>query len=194
MLLKTAEAAELLNISTDQFWRLVDEYGIDYIATGKSRRGWRYTPAVATRRSPESIVFAVVAVVVDEEVEVEVEVEFAAADEPGVAADGAPGRVAARPSAIGPDGERPGASIVGAAVVGGEAVAGHLNWSFTTGVSMDFGPGRFRDADVDGVRDRADLCLDTPTGVAVDDTGCRLDEDGDRHWAFRRQSTFHLIW
>jgi outer membrane protein OmpA-like peptidoglycan-associated protein len=35
------------------------------------------------------------------------------------------------------------------------------------------------DADGDGVLDDADLCPDTPTGVAVDEFGCPLDTDAD---------------
>jgi outer membrane protein OmpA-like peptidoglycan-associated protein len=66
--------------------------------------------------------------------------------------------------------------------VNGTPVSGHLNWSFTGGVSMDIGPGRYRDADGDAVHDRADLCPETPTGVSVDEAGCRLDEDADRVW------------
>lgn len=66
--------------------------------------------------------------------------------------------------------------------VNGAPVRGHLNWSFTGGVSMDIGSGRYRDADGDAVHDRADLCPETPTGVSVDEAGCRLDEDADRVW------------
>lgn len=63
--------------------------------------------------------------------------------------------------------------------VNGTTVGRHRNWSLNAGLSLDFGPGRFRDADRDGVRDRMDLCPETPLGVAVDPTGCRLDEDAD---------------
>ena len=66
--------------------------------------------------------------------------------------------------------------------VGGAPVTDHLNYTFTAGISMDLGPGRFKDTDGDGVRDRADLCPTTPAGVSVDEVGCRLDEDGDGVW------------
>jgi len=55
----------------------------------------------------------------------------------------------------------------------------HSNWTFTAGISMDFGKGRYRDTDSDGVRNRQDLCPQTEPGVLVGTDGCRLDEDGD---------------
>ncbi len=35
------------------------------------------------------------------------------------------------------------------------------------------------DADFDGVRDRADVCPGTGTGIQVDAHGCPMDGDGD---------------
>lgn len=64
--------------------------------------------------------------------------------------------------------------------VNGSTVGRHVNWNLTAGMSIDFGPGRFRDTDQDRVRDRLDLCPDTPFGVGVDTDGCRLDADADR--------------
>jgi outer membrane protein OmpA-like peptidoglycan-associated protein len=60
-----------------------------------------------------------------------------------------------------------------------DGVSSHSNWSFTAGISMDFGKGRYRDTDGDGVRNRQDLCPATVPGVRVGSEGCRLDEDGD---------------
>jgi outer membrane protein OmpA-like peptidoglycan-associated protein len=62
---------------------------------------------------------------------------------------------------------------------GGAPVSSHTNWSFNAGISMDFGKGRYRDEDKDGVRDRRDLCPSSPPGVLVGPDGCRLDEDRD---------------
>lgn len=67
----------------------------------------------------------------------------------------------------------------GGDTVNGSTVTSHLNWNLRAGISMDLGPGRFLDADGDGVRNREDVCPETPAGVSVDSTGCRLDEDGD---------------
>lgn len=39
--------------------------------------------------------------------------------------------------------------------------------------------GHSRDKDKDGVKDRYDLCPNTPRGVKVDEEGCPLDTDGD---------------
>ena len=39
--------------------------------------------------------------------------------------------------------------------------------------------GKMKDEDKDGVSDKKDKCPGTPTGVAVDPTGCPLDRDGD---------------
>jgi len=64
-------------------------------------------------------------------------------------------------------------------IVGGTSVSSHLNWNLTAGVSLDVGAGRFKDTDGDGVRDRSDLCPNTPPGVSVDVDGCRLDKDRD---------------
>lgn len=44
---------------------------------------------------------------------------------------------------------------------------------------MDFGLGKAKDSDGDGVPDRKDKCPNTPAGVAVDADGCPLDRDGD---------------
>ncbi|MGD8873429.1 MAG: OmpA family protein, partial [Gemmatimonadota bacterium] len=65
------------------------------------------------------------------------------------------------------------------ATVDGATVESHLNWTLTAGLSIDVGTGRARDTDRDGVRDRSDLCVDTPLGVRVDSAGCRLDGDRD---------------
>ncbi|HSH76480.1 MAG TPA: OmpA family protein, partial [Longimicrobiales bacterium] len=65
------------------------------------------------------------------------------------------------------------------ATVGGSTVDRHLNWTVTAGFSIDVGTGRTRDTDGDGVRDRMDLCADTPPPVRVDSSGCRLDGDRD---------------
>ncbi len=46
-------------------------------------------------------------------------------------------------------------------------------------VGLNFGLGKAKDADNDGVSDKKDKCPDTPAGVAVDPTGCPLDKDGD---------------
>ncbi|HET6227255.1 MAG TPA: OmpA family protein [Bacteroidia bacterium] len=46
-------------------------------------------------------------------------------------------------------------------------------------VGLTFNLGKKKDADLDGVADRMDKCPNTPTGVAVDKTGCPLDRDGD---------------
>jgi OOP family OmpA-OmpF porin len=35
------------------------------------------------------------------------------------------------------------------------------------------------DTDGDGIFDEDDRCTATPTGVRVDDNGCRVDADGD---------------
>lgn len=39
--------------------------------------------------------------------------------------------------------------------------------------------GNSKDTDLDGVSDKNDKCMDTPTGVVVDKTGCPLDKDAD---------------
>ena len=53
----------------------------------------------------------------------------------------------------------------------------------TKGLNLAFGLniviGHKRDKDRDGVKDRYDLCPDTPRGVKVDEDGCPLDTDGD---------------
>lgn len=46
-------------------------------------------------------------------------------------------------------------------------------------VGLTFNFGNKKDADKDGVADRLDKCADTPSGVAVDKTGCPLDKDKD---------------
>lgn len=58
----------------------------------------------------------------------------------------------------------------------------HTNWSATVGLQLDVLGGRIGDADGDGVRDDRDDCPNTPSGVAVTSTGCRVDSDGDRVW------------
>jgi OmpA-OmpF porin, OOP family len=47
----------------------------------------------------------------------------------------------------------------------------------SAGLTFNF--GNKKDADQDGVFDRNDKCANTPTGVAVDKTGCPLDKDKD---------------
>jgi OOP family OmpA-OmpF porin len=64
-------------------------------------------------------------------------------------------------------------------IVGGATVDSRLNWTLTAGLSIDVGTGRARDTDGDGVQDRTDVCADTPLGVRVDSSGCRLDGDRD---------------
>ncbi len=44
---------------------------------------------------------------------------------------------------------------------------------------LEFGLGKAKDSDGDGVPDRKDKCPDTPAGVKVDKDGCPLDRDGD---------------
>jgi OOP family OmpA-OmpF porin len=65
------------------------------------------------------------------------------------------------------------------ATVNGSTVDSHLNWTLNAGFSIDVGTGRARDTDGDGVRDRLDRCVDTPVGVRIDSSGCRLDGDRD---------------
>jgi len=65
------------------------------------------------------------------------------------------------------------------ATVNGSVVDSHLNWTLNAGLSIDIGTGRARDTDGDGVRDRMDLCADTPRGVRIDAAGCRVDGDRD---------------
>jgi len=40
-------------------------------------------------------------------------------------------------------------------------------------------PGKAKDSDNDGVKDKDDLCPDTPEGVMVDEDGCPIDTDND---------------
>jgi OOP family OmpA-OmpF porin len=49
-------------------------------------------------------------------------------------------------------------------------------YSFSGGISYFFGS---KDTDKDGVKDKNDLCPDTPLGVEVDEDGCPFDSDGD---------------
>lgn len=46
-------------------------------------------------------------------------------------------------------------------------------------VGLEFGFGKVKDSDMDGVSDKKDKCPDTPTAVAVDADGCPIDTDGD---------------
>jgi len=46
-------------------------------------------------------------------------------------------------------------------------------------IGLEFGLGKAKDTDMDGVSDKKDKCPDTPAGVAVDATGCPVDTDGD---------------
>lgn len=52
------------------------------------------------------------------------------------------------------------------------------NLIVTAGLQFGFGYGS-KDSDLDGVRDRDDLCPDTPSGATVDAGGCPRDGDGD---------------
>ena len=47
----------------------------------------------------------------------------------------------------------------------------------TVGLTFYFGGGK--DSDNDGVRDKKDMCPDTPQGAIVDEQGCPHDADGD---------------
>ena len=59
------------------------------------------------------------------------------------------------------------------------------NLAYTFGLTFLLGGEKkapaleYKDSDGDGVYDHLDQCPNTPTGVAVDDTGCPLDSDGD---------------
>lgn len=44
---------------------------------------------------------------------------------------------------------------------------------------IEFGFGKAKDEDGDGVKDKKDECPNTPPGVQVDEKGCPLDNDGD---------------
>ncbi|HBL76224.1 MAG: hypothetical protein A2W90_09980 [Bacteroidetes bacterium GWF2_42_66] len=46
-------------------------------------------------------------------------------------------------------------------------------------VGLEFGFGKVKDSDMDGVSDKKDKCPDTPAAVAVDADGCPIDTDGD---------------
>jgi outer membrane protein OmpA-like peptidoglycan-associated protein len=46
-------------------------------------------------------------------------------------------------------------------------------------VGLTFYVDREKDTDNDGVRDKDDVCPDSPAGVIVDATGCPIDSDGD---------------
>ncbi|MBR4704200.1 MAG: OmpA family protein [Paludibacteraceae bacterium] len=51
-------------------------------------------------------------------------------------------------------------------------------FNIALGFSICWGSNH-RDKDKDGVRDKLDMCPDTPRGVLVDEQGCPLDEDHD---------------
>jgi len=54
------------------------------------------------------------------------------------------------------------------------------NLSFAVGIQLAFGGQEIsQDADQDGVRDKKDMCPDTPLGARVDLSGCPIDSDGD---------------
>lgn len=55
----------------------------------------------------------------------------------------------------------------------------HHNLMFTAGVQFEFGDDWHKDLDSDGVIDRFDDCLGTPSGVVVDSKGCPIDSDQD---------------
>ncbi|HAQ19299.1 MAG TPA: hypothetical protein DCR40_08730 [Prolixibacteraceae bacterium] len=46
-------------------------------------------------------------------------------------------------------------------------------------VGLEFGLGKAKDSDMDGVSDSKDKCPNTPAGVNVDNFGCPVDTDGD---------------
>ncbi len=50
---------------------------------------------------------------------------------------------------------------------------------FKVTAGLEFGLGKAKDSDGDGVPDKKDKCPGTPAGVAVDVNGCPLDRDGD---------------
>jgi outer membrane protein OmpA-like peptidoglycan-associated protein len=55
-----------------------------------------------------------------------------------------------------------------------------VNDKFLKGtLGLEFGFGKTKDSDMDGVSDKKDKCPNTPAGVAVDEDGCPLDSDGD---------------
>jgi OOP family OmpA-OmpF porin len=61
-----------------------------------------------------------------------------------------------------------------------DIIAGRDNdifFTFLGGVSFYF--GGVKDSDADGVRDKNDVCPETPQGVHVDEFGCPVDTDGD---------------
>ena len=67
-------------------------------------------------------------------------------------------------------------------IFGQEDELGHV--LFNVGLMYSFSSKELKerqetDLDNDGVRDRSDDCLKTPSGVSVDKKGCALDTDGD---------------
>jgi OOP family OmpA-OmpF porin len=61
-----------------------------------------------------------------------------------------------------------------------DVIAGRDNdifFTFLGGLSFYF--GGVKDSDADGVRDKYDVCPETPQGVRVDEFGCPVDTDGD---------------
>ncbi len=53
------------------------------------------------------------------------------------------------------------------------------DWQLQHSLGLSFNFGKKQDADGDGVKDKKDLCPDTPAGVVVDKNGCPVDTDGD---------------
>ncbi len=53
------------------------------------------------------------------------------------------------------------------------------DWQLQHSLGLSFNFGKKKDADGDGVKDKKDLCPDTPAGVVVDSNGCPVDTDGD---------------
>ncbi|AMO57240.1 OmpA family protein [Endozoicomonas montiporae] len=67
--------------------------------------------------------------------------------------------------------------VLGAAIEGGTAAAGGAAIGAVLGGLLCAFTDK--DSDGDGVSDRYDLCRDTPSGVAVGESGCPLDSDND---------------
>jgi OOP family OmpA-OmpF porin len=64
-------------------------------------------------------------------------------------------------------------------IPGSSSVEKTQNLVLGGGLTLALGGGS-HDADLDGVSDKKDNCLDTPHGAKVDGKGCPLDTDGDK--------------